>query len=180
MLALDVDALYARRYAPDHNGLEEDLTRALACDALMDRAEDAQAKGKYTEALDALTQIIDEYATSSAQLLMERAEISVSLGNVFDGIADSGHALKLDATNIAWLQFRGQLFYQLGDAISLDAAVQHYRQALHSDPEHRVIKKEYRKVKNLLKKLKSIQNSMDQGKYVKCCRKASVCVDASL
>lgn len=44
---------------------------------------------------------------------MDLAQLSVSMDNIFDAIADSGRALKLDSGNLDALQFRGQLFYQV-------------------------------------------------------------------
>ena len=47
----------------------------------------------------------------------------------------------------------------------MDAAIQHYRSALHSDPEHRIIKAQYRKTKSLVKLMKRIQESMSKKEY---------------
>lgn len=37
--------------------------------------------------------------------------------------------------------------------------------ALHSDPEHKAIKKEFRRVKNLIKKLKNIDTDMESNQH---------------
>lgn len=49
--------------------------------------------------------------------------------------------------------------------LSLEQAVQHFRQALHSDPEHKAIKVEYRQAKKLMKLMKSIIKDMESGRY---------------
>lgn len=141
------------------------LSDAMECNKVINQAEMAQSSGQYQEAHDLLTIILDQYASSSAQMFMERAEISVSMGNVFDAIADSGHALKLEPNQVEWLHFRGQLFASIGDVLSLEQSIQHFRQALHSDPEHKAIKVEFRQSKKLMKFLKSIIQDMDEGRY---------------
>lgn len=92
---------------------DKDLAHAVECAKLMNEAEQAQSSGHYRQAYDLLSTIIDEYSSSSSQMFMERAEISISLGDVFDAIADSGHALKLEPNQLSWLHFRGQLFYSV-------------------------------------------------------------------
>lgn len=54
---------------------------------------------------------------------------------------------------------------QLGDQQSLNSALTHYRQGLHSDPEHKGLKKLFRQVKKLLKFMKNAEEEMARGEF---------------
>lgn len=73
--------------------------------------------------------------------------------------------LKLEPSNIPALQMRGEVLYSLGDKQSLEAAVTHFRQGLHSDPEHKGLKKLYRQIKKLLKFIGNAEDEMARGEY---------------
>lgn len=90
---------------------------------------------------------------------------SISLGNPYDAIADFGTVLKLESSSIPALQMRGEVLYSLGDKQSLEAAVTHFRQGLHSDPEHKGLKKLYRQIKKLLKFIGNAEDEMARGEY---------------
>jgi hypothetical protein len=71
---------------------------------------------------------------------------SASQGQTFDLIADTGSVLRLDSGNIRALRLRAEAYYSLGDVSSLEAAVAHYRQGLHLDPEHKEMKAQFKMV----------------------------------
>lgn len=74
--------------------------------------------------------------------------------------------LKLESSNIPALQMRGEVLYSLGDKQSLEAAVTHFRQGLHSDPEHKGLKKLFRQLKKLLKLIGNAEDEMARGEFV--------------
>lgn len=156
---------YAALLDPGHDGIQTDLDHARECVAKLTEAEGAQARGDYAEVHSILSQLLEHTAVASVVLLLERAQMSVSMNQPFDAIADAGAVLKLDPNHIATLHFRGQLFYEIGDRQSLETALQHYRQALHSDPEHKGIKSDYRKVKKLKKLMTSIDDYMSAQQF---------------
>ncbi|KAF1317000.1 Dnaj subfamily c member 3, partial [Globisporangium splendens] len=90
---------------------------------------------------------------------------SISMSNPYDAIADLGTILKLESSNLPALQKRGEVLYSLGDKQSLEAAVSHFRQGLHSDPEHKGLKKLYRQLKKLLKFINNAEAEMASGAY---------------
>uniref|UniRef100_M4BVC9 J domain-containing protein n=1 Tax=Hyaloperonospora arabidopsidis (strain Emoy2) TaxID=559515 RepID=M4BVC9_HYAAE len=151
---------------PKEAGGQEQVRKSQKCAASIDEAERAQSRGDYQSAYTHLTEVLEGSAISSVSLLLERAQLSVSMENPYDAIADLGTILKLDPSNLVALQMRGEVLYSLGDKQSLEAAQSHYRQGLHSDPEHKGIKALYRSLKKLLKFVKRAEDSMQRGAHV--------------
>ncbi|TDH66356.1 hypothetical protein CCR75_001717 [Bremia lactucae] len=149
-------------YPKDTAGAEQ-LHKSQECAAIIDQAERAHSRGEYQSAYNYLTEILESAAMSSVPLLLERAQLSVSLRSPFDAIADLGTILKLDPSNLVALQMRGEVLYSLGDKQSLEAAQSHYRQGLHSDPEHKGIKLLYKRLKKVLKYVNRAENAMQRG-----------------
>ncbi|CEG42195.1 dnaj subfamily c member 3 protein [Plasmopara halstedii] len=150
---------------PDQTEGSEQLNKSQECAARIDEAERAHSRGDYQSAYNSLTQVLEGSAISSVPLLLERAQLSVSLNNPFDAIADLGTILKLDSSNLIALQMRGEVLYSLGDKRSLEAAQSHYRQGLHSDPEHRGIKSLYRRLKKVLKYVYRAEDAVQRGAH---------------
>ncbi|GLD97147.1 hypothetical protein PINS_up005830 [Pythium insidiosum] len=148
---------------PSEASAHDQLQKSNQCALYIDEAGRAQSRGDYQSAHAYLTQVLEETAISSVALLLERAQLSVTLGSPYDAIADLGSVLKLDSSNIPALQMRGEVFYSLGDKRSLDAALTHFREGLHSDPEHKGLKKLYRQLKKLLKYVNNAEAEMEQG-----------------
>ncbi|CAI5714932.1 unnamed protein product [Peronospora effusa] len=84
------------------------------------------------------------------------------VANAYDAISDLSSVLKLDPSNLVALQMRGEVLYSLGDKQSLEAAQLHYRQGLHSDPEHKGIKALYRRLKKVLKYVNRAEDAMQR------------------
>ncbi|DAZ98153.1 TPA: hypothetical protein N0F65_005619 [Lagenidium giganteum] len=150
---------------PGDASAKEQYEKSNECAAYMNQAEQAQSRGDYASAHAYLTKVIEDHAISSVQLLLERAQISVSMGQAYDAIADLGTILKLDPSSLPALQLRGEVLYSLGDKQSLDAALTHYRQGLHSDPEHKGLKKLYRQLKKLLKFIGNADDAIERHTY---------------
>ena len=77
---------------------------------------------------------------------MLRASAHLQLGDHFETIADTGRVIKLHGDSIEALELRGAAYYVLGE---FTMAMNHYRSALKSDPEHDGCKKGYRLVKKI-------------------------------
>ncbi|KAG1691778.1 hypothetical protein DVH05_026152 [Phytophthora capsici] len=153
---------FVELYPKDASGAEQ-LSKSQECAAYIDEAERAHSRGDYQSAYNHLTQVLEGSAMSSMPLLLERAQLSVSLQNPYDAIADLGTILKLDPSNLIALQMRGEVLYSLGDKQSLEAAQSHYRQGLHSDPEHKGIKTLFRRLKKVLKYVNRAEDAMKRG-----------------
>ncbi|ETI41484.1 hypothetical protein F443_13287 [Phytophthora nicotianae P1569] len=150
---------------PKDSASAEQLDKSKECASYIDEAERAHSRGDYQSAYNYLSQVLEGSAISSVPLLLERAQLSVSLQNPYDAIADLGSILKLDASNLIALQMRGEVLYSLGDKQSLEAAQSHYRQGLHSDPEHKGIKSLYRRLKKVLKYVNRAEDAMQRGAH---------------
>ncbi|TMW59649.1 hypothetical protein Poli38472_004718 [Pythium oligandrum] len=155
----------AIEYYPTEASAKQQLEKSSNCAIYIDEAGRAQSRGDYQSAYAYLTQVLEETAVSSVPLLLERAQLSMSLQNPYDAIADLGSVLKLDGSHIGALLLRGEIFYSIGDKRSLDAAMSHFREGLHSDPEHKGLKKLYRKLKKLLKFVNNAEDEMSRGAY---------------
>ncbi|KAF4034265.1 DnaJ domain [Phytophthora infestans] len=151
-------------YPKEATGAEQ-LDKSKECASNIDEAERAHTRGDYQSAYNYLTQVLEGSAISSVPLLLERAQLSVSLQNPYDAIADLGSILKLDPSNLIALQKRGEVLYSLGDKQSLEAAQSHYRQGLHSDPEHKGIKSLYRRLKKVLKYVNRAEDAQQRGAH---------------
>lgn len=143
----------------------EQLDKSKECSVYLDEAERAHSRGDYQSAYDSLTHVLEGAAILSIPLLLERAQLSVSLQNAYDAIADLSSVLKLDPSNLVALQMRGEVLYLLGDKQSLEAAQLHYRQGLHSDPEHKGMKALYRRLKKVLKYVHRAEDASQRGAH---------------
>jgi DnaJ family protein C protein 3 len=153
------------QHFPQDNASKENYQKSNECTLYLNEAEKAQMRGDYQTAHAYLTKVIEETAVSSITLLLERAQLGISLMQPYDAIADLGTVLKLDSSSIPALQMRGQVLYSLGDRSSMESALSHYRTGLHSDPEHSGIKKLYRQLKKLLKYMDNAEKEMASGQF---------------
>ncbi|CCI47740.1 unnamed protein product [Albugo candida] len=163
--------------SPDDEAAKESHQKSVRCVDNIDQAERAQSRGDYQSAYNYLSEILDDPTVSSNTLLMERAQLSISLNNLYDAVADLGSVLKRDASNLAALQLRGEVLYLIGDEQSFEAALSHFRKGLHSDPEHKGLKKLFRKLKKLLKFIKNADSSMEEKVYDEAIESLTAAID---
>jgi len=154
------------RLYPEDPVATKQLEKSEECATYIDQAERAHSRGDYQSAHEFLTYVLEDSAMSSVPLLLERAQLSVSMENAYDAIADLGTILKLEPSHLVALQMRGEVLYSLGDRQSLEAAKLHYSQGLHSDPEHRGMKTLYRRLKKVLKYVTRAEKAMQHEDYV--------------
>ncbi|CAK4614722.1 hypothetical protein LEN26_020855 [Aphanomyces euteiches] len=150
---------------PNNAAGNENLAKSRDCAQHLGYATDAQKSGNFANAVQYLSHVIDKHAVSSPSLLLLRAELNGQLGQTFDLIADAGSVLRLEPSSIPALQLRGEAYYSLGDNQSLEAAVSHFRQGLQFDPEHKVMKAMYKKLKKLLKLTENARVALEQHKF---------------
>lgn len=84
------------------------------------------------------------------------------MGDFYESIADCGRVLKLESDNLLALELRGSNYYILGE---LDMAMNHYRQALKYDPEHKGCKEGYRLIKKIQTNQSKGMKAKDSGKH---------------
>lgn len=118
---------------------------ADSCVRFTQQAELSYSKGHWSEAKEYLSEAI-KYAEHSVSLLMKRAWCNYHMRELYDTIADTGKILKVESDNLLALELRGGAYYVLGE---LDTAMNHYRQGLKYDPEHKECKEGYRIIKKI-------------------------------
>ena len=91
---------------------------------------------------------VARYSELSSHALLRRAWCTYQSGDMYETIADAGKVLKLEPNNLEALELRGGCYYVLGEA---DMAMNHYRQALKLDPEHKGCKEGHRLIKKIQK-----------------------------
>jgi len=157
---------YERMHQNDSN-LENDESfidtyqRTRRCEALIDHATEAYLEQKWVDVNHYLNEAIS-YTEQAVDLLLMRAEASIKTGDYFSVVTDAGRVLKLFPKNVDAYQLRGTAYYYLGEH---DTAVNHYREGLKLDPEHKGCKGQHKLVKSLMKKDKKAQEAYDAGKY---------------
>lgn len=133
-----------KNMAPGTKDLEM-TNQAIECRNAINQAEVLYAKNQWSQARDHLTVAI-RYAENATPLLYKRAFASFHMGDTYEAIADTRKILKVEPDNILALELRGNCYYTLNE---LDTAMNHYRQALKYDPEHKGCKGGYRLVKKI-------------------------------
>jgi len=119
--------------------------QAEECSRYTTEADIHYSHGNWHAARDYLSQAI-RFAENAPVLLMKRAWCNYHTQDYYEAIADTGKVLKMESDSIAALELRGSSYYTLGE---LDMAMNHYRQGLKFDPEHKDCKSGYRLVKKV-------------------------------
>lgn len=122
--------------------------------ALMDMGQGQQAALFLSEAL--------KIAYHSSSLLLMRAQAHMKHGDFQSVLVDTRQVLKLDKKNLVALLLRGGAYYYMGDH---DVAMQHYREGLRSDPEHKQLKAAATTLKSLIKATKSGEDALAGQKF---------------
>ena len=134
---------------------------AIACDNELRAAEEAFSKQNYREAKH-LFDLAMAHMESAPDLLFMKAQCQYHLGDYFGVISDTGKILKIHKQNLDAYQLRGEAYMRTGDH---DIAVQHFREGLKLDPEHKGCKAGHKLVKSIEKKKKRGDDAFKAGKH---------------
>jgi tetratricopeptide (TPR) repeat protein len=146
------------------NPASKDLSKqsdALQCAQAVTESKRAFQHSNWPLAKDYLDQAL-RFAEAAPSLLMDRSWCWFHLGEQYDTIADTGKVLKLEADNMEALELRGRAYYIIGE---LETAINHYRKALHLDPEHKACKDMYRVVKSVIDNQKKADKATSSGDH---------------
>ncbi len=105
-----------------------------------------------------LLSIIDQ----NYDFLFMKAQAEYQLGDYYGTISDTGKILKAYSKHIEAYELRGKAYFRLGEH---DTAIQHYREGLKLDPEHKGCKADHKAIKALLKKEKRGDDAVKAGKH---------------
>lgn len=125
------------------------------------------AKNHYTEVI--------RYSEMSSHAFLRRSWCSFNIGDMYESIADAGKVLKFDPNNLEALELRGGCYYVLGET---ETAMNHYRQALKLDPEHRGCKEGHRLIKKIQKSRDRYQKALSKGDKEEALKYLQAVIDA--
>lgn len=159
---------------PGHKDLVDRELVQRCADSLVKAGESAR-RGDLPGAREALGVAL-EAAEAAAGLLMQRGDLSMRLGDLYEAAADYGRAIKLEGDNIAALQKRGEAYYALGEH---ELAVNHFREGLRMDPEHPGCKALHKKLRSMMKKEAKGAAAEQDGDFPKAIEhyRAAIAVD---
>src|SRR5689334_3427937 len=89
-----------------------------------------------------------QVASESARMILIKARCALQAKSYHDAIAETRRVLSSDASNLDALAIRGAAYYGLGEH---EAALTHFREGLRLDPEHKLLKSTYKKLRALQK-----------------------------
>ena len=145
--------------------LSDDLMKnrddAHNCAYFFKSATTAYANGNWEIAVNdfgSLLSIIDQ----NYDYLFMKAQAEYNIGDYYGTISDTGKILKAYSKHIEAYELRGKAYFRLGEH---DTAVQHYREGLKLDPEHKGCKADHKAIKSLLKKEKRGDDAASSGKH---------------
>ena len=161
----------ASQLKPTDKSTIKELEAASACAQLFVQAEALEKRGDISAARDQYSKILEVTRTSS-DVLLKRALLSFKLGDYFEVLADSGKALKAKKDNLDALELRANAYYRLADH---DMAMRHHREGLKFDPEHKGLKRAYKRTKKLHKAFKQHEMHLNAGHYDQALNRLKFC-----
>jgi len=137
------------------------LPEASICSRSIKDGDAAYNTKNYAGAKEHYAQAI-RVAESAPNLLYKRAHCQYFAGDMYEAIADTGKLLKIEGNNIEALELRGNAYYVLGE---LESAINHYRQGLKYDPEHKGCITGHRQVKKIKDLMSKAEKAGNEGKF---------------
>lgn len=134
---------------------------AVQCEQDIFYANQAMASNDYRTASLYFQRAISQ-VEQATDLVYEKAIALFELGDYYGVISDTGQVLKQFPQHLAAYQLRGQAYTRLGEH---DIAIQHFREALKLDPEHKGCKEGHKFVKSIEKKRKKGDDAFDKGNF---------------
>mmetsp|Transcript_10796 Transcript_10796/g.19697 ORF Transcript_10796/g.19697 Transcript_10796/m.19697 type:complete len:497 (+) Transcript_10796:280-1770(+) len=147
---------------PGKKGIQEKIEPLALCTKNLDEANAAIRSLDWDRARPLLDAAL-EVAKDSLDIRMQRANCAMMQGDMQVAMLDTRNVLSRDKNNLDALVVRGQVYYSLGD---IEIAVNHFKEGLRSDPGHKLLKSLYRKIKKILKIMKSGDSSFESGQFV--------------
>ena len=136
---------------------------AMACANEIKAGEEAFSNQNYRDAKRYLDMALAHMeSTQVPHLLFLKAQCQYHLGDYFGVISDTGKILKVHNQNLEAYQLRGEAYFRAGDH---EVAVQHFREGLKFDPDHKGCKAGHKLVKSIAKKEKRGDDASKAGKH---------------
>lgn len=150
------------------------INDASKCAVEVKLAENAFNKQQWDVAKNHFSEIA-RIADLSTHALLRRAWCFYKSGDMFETIAEAGKVLKVEPNNLEALELRGLCYYVIGET---ETAMNHYRQALKFDPEHKGCKEGHRLIKSIQKSRERYQKAVSQGDKAGALKHLQAVIDA--
>lgn len=134
---------------------------AHLCAHLLNVATKAHAKGDWDMAVGSFDKALALMEQNYDYLFM-KAQAEFNLGDYYGTVSDTAKILKAHSNHIEAYELRGLAYYRLGEH---DTAIQHYREGLKLDPEHKGCKTAHKNIKSLMKKEKRGDDASSSGNH---------------
>ncbi|XP_002974188.2 dnaJ protein P58IPK homolog B [Selaginella moellendorffii] len=148
---------------PGHAGAKKELSMVTQAKDALKQVESSYENNDFTKAEEHL-EVLLSLSPDCSKARFLRARILLKKKDYAGVVGETGFILKENEDDLDALLLRGQAYYYLSD---FDVATRHYQKGLRLDPEHSSLKKEYFKLKNLLKKTKNAEDLFEKGKFRK-------------
>lgn len=132
-----------------------------ACAQAVAEAQQAIFDERWSDAANYLESAM-RHVEQATDLTFQRAQALFHLGDYFGTISDLGRVLKAHSNNIEAYELRGRAYIRLGEH---PAAINHFREGLKLDPEHKGCKKGHKFVKSIDKKNKRGDDAFEKEEY---------------
>lgn len=149
------------RSKPTDGELQDKVNKVMTAQHAWSTAQRFISQRNWQAARDHLNMALD-VASDSVDLLLARAECNKFLGELENVLADTGKALKVQASSIAALVLRGQAYYLM---MEMDLAQRHFREGLRMDPEHKECKENFRRIKKMEATMKAGDAEFAAGQF---------------
>lgn len=145
-----------------HATAEKELSQLHQAKSTLDLATSSFESGDVARAQEYLDKVVLVLSPDCSKARLLKSRVLLKIKDYSGAVAEAGRVLKSDENDLEALLLRGKGYYYLADH---DVAVRHYQKGLRLDPEHSELKKEYFKLKNLLKKSKNAEDLADKSKF---------------
>ena len=152
------EALAETPFLQDQQGLKDDV---VSCCSSISAAEKAIFDKDWLSAVDHLDAAM-KHVEQASDLAFQRAQAMFHLGDYYGAISDLGRVLKAHSNHIDAYELRGHAYMKLGDH---PTAINHYREGLKLDPEHKGCKSGHKFIKGIEKKNKRGDEAFESGKF---------------
>lgn len=138
------------------------LEEAQKCELDIANAHAAMASGDYRGAAQLYSFVMRTYVEQASDIMFEKATALYHTGDYYGVISDTGKILKAHTKHLEAYQLRGEAYTRLGEH---DLAIQHFREGLKFDPEHKGCKEGHKFVKKIEKKKKKADAAFDKRDF---------------
>eukprot|EP00934_Nitzschia_sp_Nitz4_P005958 Nitzschia sp. Nitz4//scaffold25_size161228//27901//29436//NITZ4_002418-RA/size161228-processed-gene-0.38-mRNA-1//1//CDS//3329544550//5948//frame0 len=146
---------------------QQAMEEAKQCEQDILQAQLAFANEDYLAAASLYSRVM-RYVEQATDLMFLKAEALYHTGDYYGVVSDTGKILKTYPQHLEAYRLRGQAYTRLGEH---DIAIQHFREALKLDPEHKGSKEGHKLVKSIEKKNKKANEAFDNRKYDEAIKK---------